>query len=487
MADVIPIQVVDHLVLIGQRHDAAPVSVASAATVALEGLRSNQATITGNTTITSLGQATAGLVVDVTLTGAPLLTFDGTNLVLPTGASIQGAAGDTFRAVAQGGVAWVVTAYQRASGAALASSTDPGALPLAGGTMTGMVKGAAGADLASASTVNLAVATGNYVKITGTTTITALGTVATGTRMVLHFAGILTLTHHATSLILPTAANITTAAGDVAQVVSLGSGNWRCVGYMRADGTPLVSSGGGSIVNTTTTGSITIPATGSTVSVATTAQYAAWAVGQNVYITDGTYLMHGIVTAVGTLTLTVRALGFTGDTAAAGTIASGALVNVDCGRENILFNYSFSGASLASITALLDTTVPGTLEILFSGLNSGDDYLCWSVNGDNTSGNYHMQEIYASASTTPGGQHQADTQFSYVPLSATYPTIMWAVMADYTAATKKAVTYHGGHYNGVRYHCGDYQGTAAISSVTFTPGNGTLASGSVVIRRKRST
>jgi len=106
---------------------------------------------------------------------------------------------------------------------------------------------AQGSDIASATTTDIGAATGNSVTITGTTTITALGTVQAGGKRTLTFAASLTLTHNATSLILPTGANITTAAGDVAEMLSLGSGNWKCIGYMRADGTPLAggSSGGG--------------------------------------------------------------------------------------------------------------------------------------------------------------------------------------------------------------------------------------------------
>jgi hypothetical protein len=96
-----------------------------------------------------------------------------------------------------------------------------------------------GADIASATTTDLAGATGNYVHITGTTTITGLGTVSAGVRFLLVFDGALTFTHNATSLILPTEANITTAAGDRCEVVSLGSGNFRCLWYQRASGLPL--------------------------------------------------------------------------------------------------------------------------------------------------------------------------------------------------------------------------------------------------------
>jgi hypothetical protein len=115
---------------------------------------------------------------------------------------------------------------------------------LSGFTLTGAINGAAWADVASASTCDIGAATTNNVRITGTTTITALGTVTSGTHRTVRFAGALTFTHNATSLILPTAANITTAANDTAEMVSLGSGNWICVDYQRAAGTPLASSGG---------------------------------------------------------------------------------------------------------------------------------------------------------------------------------------------------------------------------------------------------
>lgn len=93
--------------------------------------------------------------------------------------------------------------------------------------------------LASATTTDLGSVPGRYVSITGTTTITGLGTIKAGTIKYVKFAGILTLTHNATSLILPGGANIGTAAGDVAIFVSEGSGNWRCASYMRASTVPL--------------------------------------------------------------------------------------------------------------------------------------------------------------------------------------------------------------------------------------------------------
>jgi hypothetical protein len=106
-----------------------------------------------------------------------------------------------------------------------------------------LFKGTRGTAIASAATVDLGAATGSNLHITGTTTITSLGTAAAGVEREAIFDGALTLTYNATSLILPGSANITTAANDSARFISEGSGNWRCVKYQRANGQPLVAGG----------------------------------------------------------------------------------------------------------------------------------------------------------------------------------------------------------------------------------------------------
>jgi hypothetical protein len=120
---------------------------------------------------------------------------------------------------------------------------------LAGDSMTGSLNFAKGSDIVSAATTDIGAATGNYVTVTGTTTITALGTAQAGTRREVRFSGALTLTHNATSLILPTGANIVTAADDVATFVSEGSGNWRCIAYQRFSTSPLTLSVSNLIIN----------------------------------------------------------------------------------------------------------------------------------------------------------------------------------------------------------------------------------------------
>ena len=98
-----------------------------------------------------------------------------------------------------------------------------------------------GADVASATALTLGT-DGNYFDITGTTSITSIGGLTIGTIIKLHFDGALTLTHHATNLILPGGANITTAAGDEAEFVEYATGQWRCTNYTKAANAPGVPS-----------------------------------------------------------------------------------------------------------------------------------------------------------------------------------------------------------------------------------------------------
>jgi len=97
-----------------------------------------------------------------------------------------------------------------------------------------------GSDIASAGTISIG--EGGFFHITGTTTITDIdfATDKSGRAAWLIFDGALTLTHNATTLILPTGANITTAAGDACLVVSEdGSDNVRVPIYSRKTGGPV--------------------------------------------------------------------------------------------------------------------------------------------------------------------------------------------------------------------------------------------------------
>ncbi len=101
----------------------------------------------------------------------------------------------------------------------------------------------AAADIASATTTDLGTLPSRNANITGTTTITGFGSSADTAQPLyfIRFAGALTLTHNATSLICLGGETITTEAGDYAIMEYLGSGNWRMRSYVRASGLPLVT------------------------------------------------------------------------------------------------------------------------------------------------------------------------------------------------------------------------------------------------------
>lgn len=97
--------------------------------------------------------------------------------------------------------------------------------------------------LAGGGTTDLGSVFQAAVTISGTATITSFGSSApVGSMKFVTFSGASVLTHNATSLILPTGANITTAAGDCALIQHVSSGNWRVMFYQLASGAALSSS-----------------------------------------------------------------------------------------------------------------------------------------------------------------------------------------------------------------------------------------------------
>lgn len=147
--------------------------------------------------------------------------------------------------------------------------------------MTGPLNTAQGADIASAGTINLTTATGNWVNVTGTTTITAV-TLGQGMLRMVRFTGILTLTNGA-SLVLPGGANITTAAGDWAMFVGAAAGVVYCSIFQKINGAPVVVSSFSQ--NYLYNGSAEVSQNTTAVSLTTSAQFSpvdmvsAWASG----------------------------------------------------------------------------------------------------------------------------------------------------------------------------------------------------------------
>lgn len=130
-----------------------------------------------------------------------------------------------------------------------------------GDTLSGALNFAPQVTLASAATVNIGAASANTVNISGNSSITSFGTVAAGLTRRVVFQSVLTLTYNATSLILPSKANITTATDDSAIFESLGSGSWRCLSYQKADGTAIVQPPSGVTSFNGRTGAVSLTST----------------------------------------------------------------------------------------------------------------------------------------------------------------------------------------------------------------------------------
>lgn len=90
---------------------------------------------------------------------------------------------------------------------------------------------AKGADIAAAATTNIAAATAEFVDVTGSATITSLGSISAGICRTIRFTGSPTLVNSA-NIVLPGAANYSCSPNDVLSFRSLGSGAWVCTGVL---------------------------------------------------------------------------------------------------------------------------------------------------------------------------------------------------------------------------------------------------------------
>lgn len=217
------------------------ISISATATLALADL-GNVVVFTGSSAaslnLPAVATAPLGAGWLVMNSGTAALTIDPNGAELVNGAATLVLQAGGSAMLTRVGAAWSAAVISNsvigATGAALMATATPSA--------GADVLSAAPVDIASAPTTDIGAATSPNVRITGTTTITSLGTAPAGVRRFLAFAAALTLTHNATSLILPGAANVTTAAGDTAVARSLGSGNWMMESYARAATLPFLNS-----------------------------------------------------------------------------------------------------------------------------------------------------------------------------------------------------------------------------------------------------
>ena len=132
--------------------------------------------------------------------------------------------------VANGARAFVYT--DGAGAGAAVSTADP--------SLVGLQNLTAGADIASATTLDLTAATGNTVVITGTTTTTAF-TMNAGQQMILIAAAAWPLTFHATTCNVNGGVSYTCAAGDRLYVTKTLAGVIK-VSVFKQDGTSVVAA-----------------------------------------------------------------------------------------------------------------------------------------------------------------------------------------------------------------------------------------------------
>lgn len=228
----------------------AAVTIASASSVAIGAAASDNIIISGVVTITSFDTVASGIRRTVRFSGALTLTHNATSLILPGSANISTTAGDCAEFLSEGSGNWRCVNFMPIGAYPINMGGTGGITAAAARSSLGFNADAqnienAAVTIASASSVAIGAAASDNIIVSGAVTITSFDTVADGVRRWVKFTGSLTLTHNATSLILPGSANITTANGDVALFESLGSGNWKCYHYQPVAALPVNMGGTG--------------------------------------------------------------------------------------------------------------------------------------------------------------------------------------------------------------------------------------------------
>lgn len=126
----------------------------------------------------------------------------------------------------------IYTCTDATEGAAVWGNLAPSSIsyPL---THTGLVHDAESGSLSAGATIDLSTATGNWITVTGDTTVTDFTNLPAGSTVDLYFTGSPLITAHATKIICPLNLDIQVQPGDVMRLRSEGTASVRVVGYQR--------------------------------------------------------------------------------------------------------------------------------------------------------------------------------------------------------------------------------------------------------------
>jgi hypothetical protein len=224
-------------------------------------------------------------------------------------------------------------------------------------------------DVASATTTDIGAAATSEINITGTTTITGFGTSNAGIVRRGTFAGALTLTHNGTSLILPGAANITTAAGDSFVARSLGSGNWRVMSYQRAAGGKEIAQIVQTVTGAVATGTTLIPRDDSVPQQTEGDEYMTRSItptnAASTLVVDVVWIgAHSVNAEIG--------VALFRDSTASAVAASISFNGAVEAARNIVFRYIVTAGSTASTTFKVRAGASSAGTTTFNGINSGN-------------------------------------------------------------------------------------------------------------------
>ena len=240
-------------------------------------------------------------------------------------------------------------------------TTATGSLSLTGGlfvaatvSTSGAINMVQAATLTATSTVAIGAMTGNYAFVTGTATVSGFDTIRAGALRVIEWTGATPLSNSA-SFILPGAANLTTATGDLSIAMSDGAGTWRTMHHKRS-GAPVSMSP----ITNSLTGDVALNNTGTYFDGPSVAQGTAgtWFVSGQVVVRDTA----GAATMTGKL--------WDGTT----IIASGLLTTPAINTSSIISLSGFISAPAGNLRISVNdsSSTSGAIRANFSGLGNTD-------------------------------------------------------------------------------------------------------------------